>query len=162
MLFLCLCYCRAEQQHTIAQEELSKVARKEREAARVDLSRALSRERQHTQQESEKAKLLVQQLQKKDAELKALDAFYKEQVALLEKRNLERYGEASVKFHDQATKSEAHVRARCTEPVCPGLQAQILSCYKENREETLRCADLAKEYMQCINAAKKNLLVNHG
>lgn len=46
-------------------------------------------------------------------------------------------------------------RSRNTDPVCSGLQTQILSCYRENRDQTLRCSGLAKEYMQCINAAKK-------
>ena len=46
-------------------------------------------------------------------------------------------------------------RSRSTAAVCPGLQAQILSCYKENGSRTLTCSDLAKEYLQCINAAKK-------
>ncbi|XP_071769987.1 MICOS complex subunit mic25a-like [Centroberyx gerrardi] len=153
---------RYERHQTILKEELAKVARKEREAARDEVTKALSRERQHTRQEVEKAKQLAQQLQKKDAELNALDAFYKEQLAQLEKRNMERYKQSSEQFHQAASMTEANVRPRSTEPVCPGLQVQILSCYKENREETLRCSDLAKEYMQCINAAKKNLLVNHG
>ncbi|CDQ81945.1 unnamed protein product [Oncorhynchus mykiss] len=46
-------------------------------------------------------------------------------------------------------------RARNTESVCINLQSQILNCYKENREQTLQCSDLAKTYMQCIDAAKK-------
>ncbi|TNN46221.1 MICOS complex subunit mic25a [Liparis tanakae] len=46
-------------------------------------------------------------------------------------------------------------RSRNTDPVCLGLQAQISSCYRDNRDQTLRCSDLAKEYMRCINAAKK-------
>lgn len=46
-------------------------------------------------------------------------------------------------------------RSRNTEAVCAGLQAQILSCYRDNKDQTLKCSDLAKEYMQCINAAKK-------
>lgn len=46
-------------------------------------------------------------------------------------------------------------RARNTAAVCPGLQAQILSCYRDNKDQTLKCSDLAKEYMKCINAAKK-------
>lgn len=46
-------------------------------------------------------------------------------------------------------------RARSTQPVCSHLQAQLLTCYGDNKGETLRCSDLAKEYMRCINAAKK-------
>ena len=51
--------------------------------------------------------------------------------------------------------SFAVARPRSTEAVCTTLQAQILHCYRENRDQTLRCSDLAKEYMQCIDAAKK-------
>lgn len=43
-----------------------------------------------------------------------------------------------------------------------GLQAQILSCYRENRDQTLHCSDLAKQYLHCIHAAKQNVLINHG
>ncbi|XP_024239433.1 MICOS complex subunit mic25a-like [Oncorhynchus tshawytscha] len=77
-------------------------------------------------------------------------------------KNLDRYKKKKKQFYDQATKSEALVKARNTESVCINLQSQILNCYKENREQTLQCSDLAKTYMQCIDAAKKNLLVNHG
>ncbi|XP_031142231.1 MICOS complex subunit mic25a-like isoform X3 [Sander lucioperca] len=151
-----------ERQQAVLKEELAKVAQREREAAREEMTKAVTRERQHKRQEAENAKQLAQQLQKKDAQLKALDAFYKEQLAQLENRTLERYEQSKDEFHQAASKTEENVRSRNTDPVCPGLQAQILSCYRENRDQTLTCSGLAKEYMQCINAAKKNLLVNHG
>ncbi|XP_028439010.1 MICOS complex subunit mic25a [Perca flavescens] len=153
---------RYERQQAVLKEELAKVAQREREAAREEMTKAVTRERQHKRQEAENAKQLAQQLQKKDAQLKALDAFYKEQLAQLEKGTLERYEQSKDEFHQAASKTEENVRSRNTDPVCPGLQAQILSCYRENRDQTLTCSGLAKEYMQCINAAKKNLLVNHG
>ncbi|XP_026189274.1 MICOS complex subunit mic25a isoform X3 [Mastacembelus armatus] len=149
---------RYEHQQTVHLDELAKVAQRERGA----VSKTLSQERQHMRQEAEKTKQLTQQLQKKESQLKALDAFYKEQLAQLEKRNLERYAESKEQFHQAASNMEANVRSRNTDPVCSDLQAQILSCYRENRDQTLKCSDLAKEYMQCVNAAKKNLLVNHG
>ncbi|XP_062397088.1 MICOS complex subunit mic25a isoform X2 [Sardina pilchardus] len=161
---------RYERQQSIIQEELARIARREREASRQDLSRAMQRERAQTRQEADKAQSLLpsqveewsKQLEKKEAELTALDAFYKEQIAQLEKRNVERYKATHEQFHSAATLSESHVRPRNTEAVCTSLQSQILHCYRENRDQTLRCSDLAKEYMQCIDAAKKNLLVNHG
>ncbi|XP_008273707.1 coiled-coil-helix-coiled-coil-helix domain-containing protein 6, mitochondrial-like isoform X2 [Stegastes partitus] len=153
---------RFERQQTALKEEFAKLAQREKEAAREEMTKAMSRERQHKRQEADKAKQLAQQLQKKDSQLKALDAFYKEQLAQLEKRNGERYQQSKEEFHQAASKTEASIRSRNTDAVCPGLQGQILTCYKENSDQTLKCADLAKEYMQCINAAKKNLLVNHG
>uniref|UniRef100_A0A4W5MI39 MICOS complex subunit mic25a-like n=1 Tax=Hucho hucho TaxID=62062 RepID=A0A4W5MI39_9TELE len=136
-------------------------------------------------EDEEHSSMHAKQLEKKEVEMKALDTFFKEQLVQLEKRvsphlsnysqpdrlwmvverigqNLDRYKKTKKQFHDQATKSEALVKARNTESVCINLQSQILNCYKENREQTLQCSDLAKTYMQCIGAAKKNLLVNHG
>ncbi|KAM3872185.1 MICOS complex subunit mic25a-like [Diretmus argenteus] len=153
---------RYERQQTILKEELAKVAQREREAAREEMTKALSKERQHTRQETDKAKQMAQQLQKKDAELKALGAFYKEQLAQLEKRNVERFKQSGEQFHEAASKTEANVRPRSTEPVCPGMPAQILTCYRENRGETLRCSELAKEYLQCIDAARKFEVANSG
>ncbi|XP_063742533.1 MICOS complex subunit mic25a isoform X2 [Eleginops maclovinus] len=149
---------RYERQQTALKEELAKVEKREKDAARDEMTKALTQKRM----EAENAKKLAQQLQKKDAQLKALDAFYKEQMAQLEKRNSEKYIQSKEEFHSAASKTEANVRSRNMNPVCSGLQAQILSCYRDNGDQTLRCSDLAKQYMQCINAAKKNLLVNHG
>ncbi|KAM6981642.1 MICOS complex subunit mic25a-like [Tautogolabrus adspersus] len=153
---------RFERQQTKLKEDLARAAQKDSEAAKEEMIKAMSRERHNKRQEAERAKQLAQKLQTKDSQLKALDAFYKEQLALLEKRNLERYQQSKEQFHQGANKTEASVRYRSTDPVCAGLQAQILSCYRTNGDQTLKCSDLAKEYMQCIDAAKKNLLVNHG
>ncbi|XP_061666364.1 MICOS complex subunit mic25a isoform X1 [Syngnathoides biaculeatus] len=147
-------------QHSILREELDQ--EREAEKGKEEMIKALSRDRQQARQKAEEAKQLTQELQKKDLRLKALDAFYKEQVALLEKRNFELYEQSKEKFHQAASNTESNVRSRSTSAVCPGLQAQILACYKVNGQQTLRCSDLAKEYMQCINAAKRNYLVNHG
>lgn len=153
---------RFERQQTKLKEDLARAAQKESEAAKEEMIKAMSRDRQTKRQEAEKAKQLAQKLQKKDSQLKALDAFYKEQLALLEKRNLERYEQSKGQFHQAASRAEVNVRFRSTEPVCGGVQAQILSCYRENSDQTLKCSDLAKEYMKCIDAAKKSQLVNHG
>ncbi|XP_074537812.1 MICOS complex subunit mic25a isoform X2 [Halichoeres trimaculatus] len=153
---------RFERQQTKLKEDLARAAQKESEAAKEEMIKAMSRDRHNKRQEAEKAKQLAQKLQKKDSQLKALDAFYKEQLALLEKRNLERYEQSKGQFHQAASKAEVNVRFRNIEPVCAGVQAQILSCYRDNRDQTLKCSDLAKEYMKCIDAAKKSQLVNHG
>uniref|UniRef100_A0A3P8UY00 CHCH domain-containing protein n=1 Tax=Cynoglossus semilaevis TaxID=244447 RepID=A0A3P8UY00_CYNSE len=94
----------------------------------------------------------AQQLQKKDSQLRALDAFYKEQLAQLEKRNNTCYKPI---FNSVFLCLCVIRRYHSVDPVCLGLQAQILSCYRENKDQTLTCSNLAKEYMQCINAAKK-------
>uniref|UniRef100_A0A3B4ALU8 Coiled-coil-helix-coiled-coil-helix domain containing 6b n=1 Tax=Periophthalmus magnuspinnatus TaxID=409849 RepID=A0A3B4ALU8_9GOBI len=146
------------EQQQFLKDELSKVAQKE--AVIDELAKARSKEKLQTRREAEKAKVLAEKLQKKDSQLRALEAFYKAQIAQLEKRNREEYEQSKEQFHQAASKTEEHVRPRNTEPVCTDLQAQILSCYRDNKDQTLRCSDLAKEYMKCIQAAKKQLL-NH-
>ncbi|KAJ8400696.1 hypothetical protein AAFF_G00394650 [Aldrovandia affinis] len=153
---------RYEREQAIVQEELARFARQEREAGQEHLNVAVLRERAHSRDEAERAKQLAKQLDKKEAELKRLSAFYTEQLTLLEKKNLDNYKLASELYQEAATKAEAHVKTRNITPICTGLQAQVLHCYRDNRDQTLHCSGLAKEYMQCINAAKKNLLVNHG
>ncbi|KAG9330714.1 hypothetical protein JZ751_022384 [Albula glossodonta] len=63
---------------------------------------------------------------------------------------------------DQSAGAAKEEMPRSMEPVCTTLQRQILHCYRENRDQTLHCSDLAKDYMQCIHTVKKNLLVNSG
>ncbi|KAJ8257311.1 hypothetical protein GJAV_G00184230 [Gymnothorax javanicus] len=153
---------RYEREQTIMREELARITWRERVAAREDLSRALRREREYTNTEAEKAKNLEKQLERKEAELKKQETFYREKLAELGEKNLDYYKRVREQFREAADKMEAHVRPRNAEPVCPTLQNLILQCYRDNRHQTLCCSDLAKEYMQCIDAAKKNLLVNRG
>ncbi|KAL7398860.1 hypothetical protein ABVT39_016298 [Epinephelus coioides] len=128
-------YAKEEQRRFERQQTILKEElAKVAQREKEEMTKAKVRERQHLRQEAQNTK----------------------------KMNLERYEQSKEEFHQAASKTEANVRSRNTDPVCSGLQAQILSCYRENRDQTLRCSDLAKEYMQCINAAKKNLLVNHG
>ncbi|KAI1892304.1 hypothetical protein AGOR_G00131960 [Albula goreensis] len=150
-------------------EEMARVTRREREMARERLSSAMRREQANTRSEAEKAKNLPaemdargRQLEKKEAEVKKLHAFYKEKLAQLETRNMDNYKQSRENFRESVTRAEAHVKPRSMEPVCTTLQRQILHCYRENRDQTLRCSDLAKDYMQCIHTVKKNLLVNSG
>ncbi|XP_062401572.1 MICOS complex subunit mic25a-like isoform X2 [Sardina pilchardus] len=153
---------RFEQQQAMVQEELARIARRERDAGDENVGTAVLRERNKTREEQEKAQSLAKQLDKKEAELQQLSAFYKEQLLLLEKKNMDIYQEAADQYNQAASKAEAHIKPRHVVPICPGLQSDVLNCYKENKHQTLLCSSLAKEYMNCINTAKKNTMVNHG
>ncbi|XP_061908327.1 MICOS complex subunit mic25a isoform X1 [Entelurus aequoreus] len=89
--------------------ERQKSILKETETGKEEIIKAMTRERQQTRQDAEKTKQLVQELQKKELQLKALDAFYKEQVALLEKKNMEIYEQSKEQFHQAASKTESNV-----------------------------------------------------
>ncbi|XP_069062364.1 MICOS complex subunit MIC25 isoform X2 [Pleurodeles waltl] len=153
-------YRRYEIEQAIIQEELARLAKKERESARENLS--ILREKNLANEERKKAAQMAKELERKEAELKRLDEFHKGQLARIEKKNTEIYKLTTEQFHTAATNAELRVKPRSYDPVCKGLQSQILNCYQENRQEVLNCSDLAKEYRRCVSDAQKTLLVNHG
>ncbi|XP_035402560.1 MICOS complex subunit MIC25 isoform X2 [Cygnus atratus] len=177
-------YRRYEQEQALVQEELLRLAKREREAAGEALNTALQRERSSTNEERQRAAQLIcitqpeepwclcrehmkrilncrssliqaMELQGREAELKRQEAFYKEQLARIERKNAEIYKLTSEQYQEAATKAEEWIKRRNTDPVCAGLQSEILKCYQENKCEVLKCSELAKEYQRCVSAAQK-------
>ncbi|XP_051985854.1 coiled-coil-helix-coiled-coil-helix domain containing 6b isoform X3 [Xyrauchen texanus] len=153
---------RFEREQALVQEELSRISRRERESAGDDLNPAVLRERSKKHQELEKNQNLTRQLKRKEDELKHLAEFYKEQLQLMEKKNTDYYQQTLQMYKEEAVKAETNIKHHDVTPICVGLQSQVLNCYRENKHQTLQCSQLAKDYMNCINTSKKNLLVNHG
>ncbi|XP_035802307.1 MICOS complex subunit mic25a-like isoform X1 [Amphiprion ocellaris] len=162
-----------ERQQALVQEELARLAQRERDAAAAtgldELNPALILERGKAHEEQEKAKILpadldawAKQLERKEKELASISSFYKEQLETLEKKNLDNYKETAEQYNQAATKAEAHIRPRQTASLCTELQAKVLQCYRENPQQTLQCSSLAKQYMTCVQQAKKSALTNHG
>ncbi|XP_071405811.1 MICOS complex subunit MIC25 isoform X2 [Pithys albifrons albifrons] len=149
-------YRRYEQEQALVQEELLRLAKREREAA------SEARERNSINEERQRAAQLALELQGRETELKRQEAFYKEQLARIERKNAEIYKLTSEQYQEAATKAEEWIKRRNTDPVCANLQSEILKCYQENKREVLKCSELAKEYQRCVSAAQKELLVNSG
>ncbi|KAF6731894.1 MICOS complex subunit mic25a [Oryzias melastigma] len=154
-----------EHQQALVQEQLAKLAQREKEisaaAGLKDSSAAAIMERGRAHHEQEKAKMLGKQLERKEAELATLSTFYKEQLEILEKKNLDHYKQTAEEYNQAASRAEAHLRPRRTEAFCTDLQAKVLQCYRENPQQTLLCSSLAKQYMSCVQQAKSSL-TNHG
>ncbi|MEE6502153.1 hypothetical protein FKM82_004422 [Ascaphus truei] len=127
-------YRRYEREQTIIQEELVRLAKRERETARGSLNSSVLREKNYANQERQRAEQLNTEIYKLTAE----------------------------QFHTAATNAELRIKNRSYDPVCMDFQSNILKCYKENRQELLNCSDLAKDYRRCVSAAQKNLLANRG
>lgn len=154
-----------ERQQALVQEQLAKLAQRERESAKSkgpdELSPALLIEKGKTHEEQEKAKMLARQLERKEKDLSTLSSFYKEQLEMLEKKNVDNYKQTAEQYNQAATKAEALIRPRQTAALCADLQARVLRCYTENPQQTLHCSGLAKQYMSCVQQAKSSL-TNHG
>ncbi|KAL3058990.1 hypothetical protein OYC64_011010 [Pagothenia borchgrevinki] len=161
-----------ERQQAQVQEQLASLAQREREREREretaapteldPLTPALLIEKGKTHEEQEKAKTLAKQLENKEKELASLSSFYKEQLEILDKKNLENYKQTAEQYNEAASKAEADIRPRPIGSVCSGLQSQVLQCYSDHPQQTLLCSSLARQYMSCVQQAKKSSLTNHG
>ncbi|XP_065543101.1 MICOS complex subunit MIC25 isoform X4 [Lathamus discolor] len=149
---------RYEQEQALVQEELLRLAKREKEAA----SAALQRERASAREERQRVAQMPAdldawevELQGREAEMKRQEAFYKEQLARIERKNAEIYKLTCEQYKEAASKAEEWIKRRNTDPVCASLQAEILKCYQANKREVLKCSELAKEYRRCVSAAQK-------
>ncbi|XP_078207994.1 MICOS complex subunit MIC25 isoform X7 [Callithrix jacchus] len=147
---------RYEQEHAAVQDKLFQVAQKEREAATKHSKVSLpTGESSISHEEQKSVRLQARELESREAELRRRDTFYKEQLGRIEKKNAEMYKLSSQQFHEAASKMERTIKPRRVEPVCSGLQAQILQCYRDRLHEVLLCSDLVKAYQRCVSTAHK-------
>ncbi|XP_009997605.1 PREDICTED: MICOS complex subunit MIC25 [Chaetura pelagica] len=149
-------YRRYEQEQALVQEELLRLAKREREAAKQQERNKANDERQRASQLPADLDAWIVELQGREAELKRQEAFYNEQLARIERKNAEIYKLTSEQYQEAATKAEEWIKRRNTDPVCASLQSEILKCYQENKHEVLKCSELAKEYQRCVSAAQKD------
>ncbi|XP_059017913.1 MICOS complex subunit MIC25 isoform X1 [Mustela lutreola] len=163
---------RYKQEQAKVQEELFQVVTREREAATKHRSVSVKRGEGSVDQEKQKSTQLARELESREAELSRRDTFCKEQLGRIERKNVEMYKLSSQQFHEAASKMEGTIKCcpvgrtkntcimsrptpRRIEPVCSGLQAQILRCYRDHLQEVLLCSDLVKAYQHCVSAAHK-------
>ncbi|XP_010634648.1 MICOS complex subunit MIC25 isoform X1 [Fukomys damarensis] len=168
---------RFRQEQAIVQDELFQVVKREREAAAKHLTAAPPAVEGSTDQEKQQSARLVRgntqqkessslkfvmapqvearELENREAELRRRDTFYQEQLGHIERKNAEMYKLSSQQFHEAASKAENSIKPRRVKPVCSGLQAQILRCYRDHAQEVLLCSDLVKAYQRCVSTAHK-------
>ncbi|XP_048212308.1 MICOS complex subunit MIC25 isoform X3 [Perognathus longimembris pacificus] len=118
---------RFKEEQAAAQDELFQVVKKEREAASKLLKAPLSPGSSDSNREKRHSVRL----------------------------NAEMYKLSAQQFHEAASKAESAIKPRRVEPVCSGLQYQILRCYRDHLHEVLLCSDLVKEYQHCVSSAHK-------
>nr|XP_055068633.1 coiled-coil-helix-coiled-coil-helix domain containing 6b isoform X1 [Misgurnus anguillicaudatus] len=153
---------RFEREQALVQDELSRISRIERETAGEDLRTMNREELKSTQDLPAELCFRARQLRKKEDELQHLAEYYKEQLQLMDKKNSDFYQQSLQMYNHDAVKTESTVRSCNISPICSELQSQVLNCYRENKHQTLHCSQLARQYIDCINSSKKNVLVNDG
>ncbi|XP_045390219.1 MICOS complex subunit MIC25 isoform X2 [Lemur catta] len=146
---------RYKQDHAAVQDEPFPVAKRDREPATKHPEVSLPHGEGSFEPEKQKFAWQARDLESREAELARRDAFCREQLGRLERKNAEMYKLSSQQFHEAASKMENALKPRRVEPVCARLQAQILGCYRAHLHQVLLCSHLVKAYERCVSAARK-------
>ncbi|EGV97694.1 Coiled-coil-helix-coiled-coil-helix domain-containing protein 6 [Cricetulus griseus] len=78
---------RFQQEQAVVQDELAKVAKREKEAVEKHLKASLPKKRASPTREQQKSALLARELEKREAELNRRDTFYKEQQGRIQEKH---------------------------------------------------------------------------
>ncbi|XP_054991769.1 MICOS complex subunit MIC25 [Sorex araneus] len=144
---------RYKQEQATFQDELTQLAQQEREVGRKQRRPSQPKGEGGDSEKQPGPLPLAKELENREAELKRQEAFYKEQLELIEKKNAEMYKLSSEQFHEEVSKAENQIKPRQQGPVCSDLQAQLLRCYRQHAQEVLLCSGLVKAYQRCVSAA---------
>ncbi|XP_054882668.1 MICOS complex subunit mic25-a-like isoform X2 [Poeciliopsis prolifica] len=150
-----------ERQQALLEEQLAKLSQRERESSAIkDMDR--SSPSAYGEKSYEKSDVLpadlnawARLLERKEQELATIQSFYKEQLEMMEKKNLENYKQTAEEYFEAAAKIGERIRPQYISTMCPELQAKVLQCYNENPKQTLHCSKLARQYIDCVQQGKK-------
>uniref|UniRef100_UPI00358F462F MICOS complex subunit Mic19-like n=1 Tax=Myxine glutinosa TaxID=7769 RepID=UPI00358F462F len=110
--------------------------------------------------EEEKRKLLstVEQLKRQEEEMQKLHGKYRKQFSKWEEKSTTLHQGINEDFRRNADRVEDKIPDGHFAPVCAELQDRVLTCYLEHAGQSLNCSTLARQYVQCVNAVKQELL----
>lgn len=104
----------------------------------------------------------LEQRQKHLEELRNVEISWQNRVRELERQNSDLFDSAEGKFASGIQHVEEKYIHQTFDPVCPEKQSDVLKCYQENRKMPLKCAEEVKEFVQCVDKIRMNILTSHG
>ncbi|KAM5304482.1 MICOS complex subunit MIC25 isoform 1-T1 [Glossophaga mutica] len=154
---------RYKQEQAVIQDELFQVVMREREAATKYQSAFLHRGEGSVDQEKQKSALLNAEMYKLSSQqfheaASKMEGTIKQLPKVMDvisrRVRLQPLTAASRIYPSEEGVTREH-RPHRLQPVCSGLQAQILRCYNDHLHEVLLCSDLVKAYQHCVTTAHK-------
>lgn len=104
----------------------------------------------------------LEQRQKHLEELRNVEISWQNRLKELEKQNSELFDSSQGKFASGIQHVEEKYIHQTFDPVCPEKQSDVLKCYQENRKMPLKCAEEVKEFVQCVDKVRMNILASQG
>ncbi|XP_074644773.1 MICOS complex subunit mic25a-like [Tubulanus polymorphus] len=95
-------------------------------------------------------------------DLKRIENMYHSKFQQLEKKQAEMYRDNKDQFTQAVEEVEKKFVKQTFNPVCQDLQQAVLECYQKNPKQSLLCSTQVKDFMQCVEDTRKNVLTRKG
>ena len=92
-----------------------------------------------------------------------LEKLYQEKLHNLEEKSRSMHKSTNFKFAETVEDVEKQfIRQVSRNPVCVDLQNAVMKCYRNNPNETLKCSPQVKEFLECVDKTRMNVLHRKG
>jgi hypothetical protein len=93
-------------------------------------------------------------------QINTLEASWSKRIQALEKQNNQLWKSTTTRLSkDLTTIEEKYTKKRTYEPICPEIEGKVLDCYTANPSKPLNCSQQVKEFVGCVNVAKRAALL---
>ncbi|XP_028407963.1 MICOS complex subunit MIC19-like [Dendronephthya gigantea] len=73
------------------------------------------------------------------------------------KKSAEAEREVLKEFDNAISEMQGKYSEKKVEPVCTSLQHHVVDCYLENKNSSLKCSQLVRDYVNCVEQSRKSM-----
>ncbi|KAI1286980.1 MICOS complex subunit mic25-a [Halotydeus destructor] len=98
-----------------------------------------------------------------EEQLQSLEASWRQQKVVLEHANRTLWKTTTTRIASDLKEIEdKYISKRRYDPICPDKESSVESCYKNNAKTPLKCSEQVKDFVGCVDVAKRAALVSKG
>lgn len=95
----------------------------------------------------------------KDAELRKMEANWRDKINDMERRHAEQQGLTTEAFHKTLAEVQGLFLKASTTPICQEGQGRVMNCYAENPKQSLKCSQEVQQFSECVDLTRLNRLM---
>jgi len=113
---------------------------------------------QHLDEKEKTQSRLNEHLAEKEQELAQAEMRHKQELEEVEKKFADKVKATEEQFNTAAEEVQRKYRHRHTAPVCEQARSIVTQCYTENPNQTLKCSQEVKKFIECVNQSRLDSL----
>ena len=97
--------------------------------------------------------------QQHQQELDLIQKHYRNKTEYLERQNRQLFDASRSKLENKLNQvDEKYISSHKHEPVCVEAQRNVEFCYNENQGMSLKCSKVAKEFINCVDSVRRQII----